>query len=143
MPGRKRRVEEDEDEEIIERAPNGDLSEVMKWNIVAFSNKFRYPETKRFRPGTVPPILQRFGIAVQTLTRLMAEYDEKMATGIQFVSLKPQKIGKVGILSKLADDIIENIIDIHNWRSSIYLFSPFYFSLFKSIPYCANIYNKG
>ena len=116
MPGRKRRAKEDEDEEIIERAPNGDLTEVMKWNIVAFSNPFRYPVTGRFRPGTVPPICLRFGISDKTLTRLMDEYDEKMATGIQFVSLKPQKIGKVGVVSTLTDEIIENIIDIHKLK---------------------------
>ena len=70
MLGRKRRVEEDEDEEIIERAPNGDLTEVMKWNIVASSMQFRFPGTKRFRPATTPPILAWFQISDKTLRNL-------------------------------------------------------------------------
>ena len=64
MPGRKRKVE---DEDILERASNGDLTEVMKWNIVAYSMQFRFPGTKRFRPATIPPILALFQISDKTL----------------------------------------------------------------------------
>ena len=67
MPGRKRKVE---DEDILERAPNGDLTEVMKWNIVASSMQFRFPGTKRFRPATTPPILAWFQISDKTLRNL-------------------------------------------------------------------------
>lgn len=88
----------------------------MKWNIVAYSDKFRFPGTNRFRPGTIQPILDRFEISEKTLRNLMAVYDEKIAGGTQFVSLKLQKIGKVGVQSKLTDRIIENIIDIHNLK---------------------------
>jgi hypothetical protein len=67
MPGRKRRVV---DEDILERAPNGDLTEVMKWNIVAYSMQFRFPGTKRFRPATIPPVIARFQISDTTLRNL-------------------------------------------------------------------------
>ena len=58
-------------EESFERKPNGDLTAHKKLIIVAWAKYFRGPETKLFKQGSEPIILERFKISMSALFKIM------------------------------------------------------------------------
>ena len=99
---------------IAQRKSNMDLSESEKWAIVAGCLNCYDSEKKRLRDGSMVVLTSRYKISERSIQKIFAEYKEKNSAGVAYPDLAPKSRSACGPDSSLVEEVIENIIDLHN-----------------------------
>ncbi len=104
-----------------------ELTEAMKWAVVAYSNFFRNEDTLQLDNGAMDILSMKFSVSKRHIHRICEEYTSQVKD-VMYPDLSHKKKGRVGRKSLFNDEISETLIDINREvvRSSRSLVTAYY-----------------
>jgi len=87
------------------------LSELQKWDIIAYYNINVDPSTGKLVYGGLEDILQRFEISRDTLYSIVRQYRAQVEQDVVYPDLKPKYTGNAGLQSNLDNDLAACILE--------------------------------